>query len=129
MMEADFRALLATGLSDLGAGRINWDEHPQGMTGDYVVLVLIDMTGRHTQQGPDGLQQARVQVDCYSQTSLGARLLATAVRETLDGHRGGRFRGIFFDGLRVAREPDENGGEAIYRASLDFLTHWRESNG
>lgn len=129
MMEAEFRALLVAAMPDLGAERINWDEHPQDETGPYVVLTLVDMTQGHTQQGPDGLEQGRVQVDCWSPHSLGVRLMGHVVRTALDGHRGGGFQGIFFDGLRVARETDENGGEAIYRASLDFLTHWRENNG
>lgn len=129
MMEADFRQLLVAALPDLGPARINWDEQPQGMAGSYIVLQLIDMTEGKTQQGPDGLQQARVQVDCYAEYSADARQLGYAAKAALDGHRGDRFRGIFFDGLRVTRETDENGGEANYRASLDFLTHWRQSDG
>lgn len=120
--------MLIAGLSGMPASRITWGEH-LGAASSYIVLQLIDMAEGHTQQGPDGLEQSRVQIDCFAPDYLGARDLGRDVKALLDFHRGGGFRGIFFDGLRMTRESDENEGEAIYRASLDFLTHWRKNDG
>ena len=127
-MEQDLRALLLAGLTGMTADRLNWGEHPQGAAGPYVVLYLVSWNMGHTQQGPDGLEQARVQVDCYADTFGAARGLARQVMGLLDGYRGGQFQAIFSAGMRMSREADENGGEAIYRASLDFIIHWRNEN-
>lgn len=128
-MEQELRALLLARLPGMTADRLNWGEHPQASAGPYVVLYLVSWNMGHTQQGPDGLEQARVQIDCYADTFGDARGLARQVMTLLDGYRGGQFQAILSAGMRMDRETDENGGEAIYRASLDFLTHWRESNG
>lgn len=128
-MEREFRALLAAGLPGVPVGRINWGEHPQDMAGPYVVLHMISRTGGHTQQGPNGLWQSRVQVDCWSPRFLEMLDMGGAVIRTLDGHRGGLFQGIFFSSMTATREDDENAGEPIFRARLDFTAHWRENHG
>lgn len=89
---------------------------------------LISLNEGHTMQGPDGLQKIRVQVDCYAPNFGDAFDLAGRVKAALDFHRGGGFLGIFFDGMRLPREGGESKGGALYRASLDFLTHWRASH-
>lgn len=124
-MEQELRTLLIAGLPTVPSTRINWGEQPQDEERPYVVMHLISMNEGHTMQGPDGLQQSRVQVDCYAPTFGDARSMAAAVKSALDFHRGGGFLGILFDGMRQTRESGDNAGEAIYRASLDFLTNWR----
>lgn len=127
-MEADLRALII-GASGVAANRVNWGQDPADLRGSYIVLHLIDWLEGHTQQGPDGLNRSRVQVDCYALTWGAARTLGGAVKAALDGYRGGVFRGIFADGMRLTREGGANAGEATYRASLDFIVNWRTDNG
>lgn len=127
-MEIELRALAvtATGLSPL---RVNWGEAGSVDRAPYVVLHLIGMTdGRHM-QGPNRLFRSRVQIDCYAPDFAGAAALRAAVISALDGYRDGILRGVFFDGARQTRESGANAGEAVYRASLDFLVNWRKSDG
>ena len=127
-MEQALRALLLAGLPDMPASRISWGEHAQGAGRPYIVLHLISVTQDHHMQGPEALERSRVQVDCYAPTFGQVRSMAAAVKTALDFHSGGGFLGIFFAGMRQTRESGD-AGEAIYRASLDFLTNWRTSNG
>lgn len=127
-MEQEFRALLLAGLEGVPAARINWGQHLQMAGGPYLVLNLISLNEGRTMQGPDGLEQARVQVDCYALSYGEASSMGRRVKSLLDFYRGGGFRGIMFDAMRHLRESGDNAGEAVYRASLDFLTHWRDEN-
>lgn len=128
-MEQALRALLIAGLPAVPSDRINWGEHPQFGGRPYITMHLISVTQGHHMQGPEALEQSRVQVDCYAPTFGGARGMAVAVKTALDFRSGGGFLGILFDGMRQTRESGDNAGEAIYRASLDFLTNWRTSDG
>lgn len=128
-MEEEFRALLLAGLPAVQSTRINWGQHLQMAGGPYLVIHLIAMSRGHTQQGPDRLERARVQVDCYAADFGTVNGIGRAVRDVLDFYRGGNFRGIFFDTMRQTRESGDTAGEAVYRASLDFLTHWRQPDG
>ena len=134
-METALRALLVAGLPGMSAGRLNWGEHPRDETRPYVTLHLISLREGRTMQGPDGLEQSRVQVDCYAPTFGQAREIGQAVKQLLNHYRGGGFRGVFFDGMRTLREGGDSriiGSDesaAFYRASLDFLINWRNDNG
>lgn len=128
-MEQALRALLAARLPELSDARINWGEHPQDGGAPYVVMHLISVTRDAHMQGPGGMERSRVQIDCYGPTFGAARGLAGKVMGILDFHRAGGFRGILFAGMRQLRESGENAGEAIHRASLDFIVNWRDENG
>lgn len=126
-MEIDLRALLrATPAITALTTAIDWGESPQGATGSYVVLSLASDNEGATMQGRDWLRQSRVQVDCYAPTFAQAVAMREAIMDRLHGYRGGRFRGVFFDGARYFREADE--AAPMHRMSLDFLTHWRAVN-
>ena len=126
-MEVDLRALLrATPAVTTITSAINWGEHPQDAAGPYVVLSLASDNEGATMQGRDWLRQSRVQVDCYAPAFAQAAAMREAIIDALHGYRGGRFRGVFFDGARYFREADE--AAPMHRMSLDFLTHWRAVN-
>ena len=133
-MEADLRALLLAGLSGMTVDRINWGESPQEITTDYIVLHLVSFQEGRTQQGPDGLEISRVQIDCYARSLGGARGMARSVQRALDFYRGGGFLGIFLDALRLPREDPthreggRDAGQPLYHASLDFIVNWRSQN-
>lgn len=125
-MEDDFRALLtgSTAVTALAPpARIVFGRLGQGLALPAAVLDVIDNADGLTQQGPDGLWQGRVQVDCYGGTYAAAKGLADAVAAALNGYRGGRFRGVFLD---ARRDHTESGAvDRPHRISLDFLTNWR----
>lgn len=132
-MEAELRALVVAA-SGLPPSQVNWGVDPNGRRAAYITIHLISQRGGRTMQGPDGLYTGRVQVDCYAPDFAGSRRLGQDLLAALDGHRDRTFRAIFFDAMRTSREggagrdAGENDGEAIYRRSMDFITHWRASD-
>lgn len=125
-MEELLRALL---LNDGGVGahagnRINFGTHPQGQPLPAIVLNTISDLEGYTLSGPEGVSQARVQVDCYAQTYGAAKLLSRAVRSLLSGYQNGALQGVFLAGLRDGREGGSNEAERPYRVSLDFMVHF-----
>lgn len=127
-MEEAFRAyLLATSsVTDICGTRINPVDHPQGLALPAIVYhVASDNVELTLVNGPDGLSQGRVQVDCYGHTYASAKILSRAVRAALDGYRGGSFRMISHTGTRDKREGGSNEADRPYRVQMDFLTYWR----
>lgn len=115
--------------------RINWGQHMATAGGPYIVMHLISLNEGLTMQGRDGLETARVQIDVYALTFGTAIEMGRSLKSLLHGYQGGGFRLIQFSGMRSLREGGAgslqggaNGGEALYRASLDFITHWRNEN-
>jgi hypothetical protein len=125
-MEEAFRALLlASGeVTALAGTRVNWGAHPQGHALPGIVLNVVSDAEGHTLQGPDGLSEGRVQVDCYALTYREAKLLARAARAALDGASGGGFQGVFLAGTRDGREGGTNEADRPFRVSMDFMVHF-----
>ena len=100
-MEADLRALLvgtAAVTALVPEGSILWDAR-NGVPS--IRLALINKSIDLTYAGPDGLNGALVQVDCFASTPDAAHDIATAV-ETLHGLRAGNFRLVKVEGVSGA---------------------------
>lgn len=120
-MEIELRSLIL-GIVDLPPARVNWGSHPQGEQLPSMVMRLIsDVEGYHM-KGADGLSAARVQIDCYATTYGSAKQLANAVRDSLSGHRGGRFQGIFLVAARDTRETEAS--DRPFNCSQDFIINY-----
>jgi hypothetical protein len=130
-MQRAFRAILqgAATVTALCGERVDWGKRPSNDPYPAICLHLIGDGEGHTLQGRDGLSGARVQVDCYGATYAEAGAVAEAVRDALDGYRQDGFRGIFLDARRDNSERGANEADRPFRVTLDFLTHWRSSNG
>ncbi|MGV3579998.1 tail completion protein gp17 [Brevundimonas sp.] len=81
-MEEDLRAHIADdqGVKALVGAHIQWaarDEAPS------IALHLIDTDPGWALKGATGMDQARVQIDCWAETFLGAKAIGTAVRAAL----------------------------------------------
>lgn len=121
-MQAALRTLLGT---VIGEEKIAWGRLAQEAALPALLLHLIGQAEGMTQQGPDGLCRARVQIDCYAHSYEEADALARAVIARLHGYRGGGFRGIF---LADRRDDDDPGAsDRPFRVSMDFKTNWRAS--
>ena len=125
-MEEQLRALLLndSGVSSHVAGRVNFGAHPQGQPFPAVVLATVSDNEGYTLQGPNGVTEARVQVDCYADSYGAAKLLSRAVRSLLSGYQHAAFQGVFFAGSRDSREGGSNDAERPYRTSMDFMVHF-----
>jgi hypothetical protein len=128
MMEEQFRAVLLASapLATLvPADKIVFGDVLQGR--DYPLIAMLTVSGAVgvTMQGPDGLLQARVQVDCYARTMLQAKQIGGAVVGALHCYRGGQFQGIFHESTRDSREGATNEADRPFRTSLDFMAHWQ----
>ncbi|WP_172599796.1 DUF3168 domain-containing protein [Cereibacter sphaeroides] len=69
-MEEALRALLlgTPAITALVDRRVNFGAHPQGEPLPALVLTTVSDREGLTLGGPDGLQQARVQIDCYAES-------------------------------------------------------------
>lgn len=98
-----------------------------------VVTTVSDRDG-YTLGGSDGLNRARVQVDCYADESeVGATTaddIADAVLDLLTGYSGTlgiyTVQGVFRLDRREGQEPRVDGSdEVIDRVSIDLEVHYR----
>lgn len=89
MEEALIRFLLADpALAALVGNRIHWRRRPQSETAlPAIVLSLVGFTGQMTNEGLNGFQNDRVQVDCYGETYLSARAVANRVEALMKAIR------------------------------------------
>ncbi|MFE3839418.1 tail completion protein gp17 [Pseudogemmobacter sonorensis] len=127
-MEIALRALLASSpaVSALAPqSRINWGVHPQGAPLPALVLNVVSGIGSHHYRGPDGLIRYRVQIDAYGASYSSAKGLSEAVRQLLDGHKGGQILGVFLDTIRDHHEA--SAADRPFRVSQDFTIIWREA--
>lgn len=125
-MEEQLRALLLadSGVFSHAAGGVNFGAHPQGQPFPAVVLNTISDNEGYTLQGPNGVTNARVQVDCYADSYGAAKHLSRAVRSLLSGYQHGAFQGVFLAGTRDSREGGSHDAARPYRSSLDFMVHF-----
>lgn len=122
-MEEVIRALLLNDewIAHYAGNRVNFGSHPQGEPFPGIVLNTISDNGGYLIASPDGLNNARLQADCYAGTYGAAKLLSRAVVNLLSGHSGYEIQGVFHVGSRDGREGGTNEAERLFRVSLDFI--------
>lgn len=125
-MEEQIRSLLLndSGVLSFAGTRINFGTHPQGQPLPAIVLNVVGDAEEYTLDGPSGLSQARLQLDCYADGYGAAKGLSRAVRSLLSGYQNGAFQGVFHVGSRDGREGGSNEAERPYRVSMDFMVHF-----
>jgi len=126
-MEEELRALLKADAATaaLVGSRIDWGVRPQGKPLPAVVMNVISDAEDYHMNGPNGLFQGRVQVDCYGLTYVAAKAVSRAVRTALHTYRGGKFQLILHVSTRDSREGGTNEAERPFRVGMDFTTAWR----
>ena len=123
------RALLRAdpAIMALAPGGIEWVTQAEGLAPSFALLTQISGAEGLTQSGPDGLVAARVQIDAWSDYASGADRLARAIRDRLNGYRGGTFNGIFHLSTRDDHTDLEGGGSA-FCVSQDFMVYHRRDD-
>jgi len=121
-MEELMRAALlaSSGVSSLAGSRVNFGTHPQGQPLPALVLNTISDFEGYLIAAPDGMFNARLQVDCYADGYGPAKLLSRAVQTALSGYSGNGIQGVFHVSSRDSREGGSNEADRPYRVSLDF---------
>ena len=133
MMEADFRSLIAsasaiTSLVPASAIRLNFI--PQGVGSKAVAIYRVSGVPGYVMSGPDGLEEARMQVDVRcadSQNAPGsgysaAFAIAAQIKTLLSGYKG-TVGSTYFQmiGQIAERQDSEKPSTDLYhRFSIDF---------
>lgn len=122
-MEEIIRALLLSdsGVSSRVGTRVNFGTHPQGQPLPAIVLNTVSDFEGYLIAAPDGMFNARLQVDCYGTGYGPTKLLSRAVQSLLSGHTGVGIQGVFHASSRDSREGGTNEADRPYRVSLDFI--------
>lgn len=139
MEEAIIAYLLAgAGVTALADTRVFPGARPQQSSLPSVVLTRVDGAPLYADDGEAGLEDGRIQIDCWGRTYTDAKQLARAVVDRLSAFFGTvslnvdtspapavTFQYIMLDSERDFRESGSNAAEYLYRTSLDF-TCWKE---
>jgi len=122
-MEETLVALLlnAQPVSILVGKRVYWLEREQGSAFPAVVLHRISGGRDYHMQGPSGLVQSRIQIDCWALKYSDAMKVSRAVRGVLSGYSEGDLQGAFIESERQSVEKETDGAQRYHRVSLDFM--------
>lgn len=127
-LETDLVARLKAdaALSPLVGARIYADAFPKDPTYPAIVYQLISRNDDYTQDGPSGLVDRRIQIDCYAAGKVAVIDLSDKVIASLNGYRGvmggTAVRGVFLDNERDQFPQDLlSAGKRPYRRILDFI--------
>lgn len=131
MEEAIIARLLGTsGVAALVGARVYPGSVPQGEAMPAVVINVISGGPLYADDGEVGLDNVRIQIDCWGETYSSAKLLAREVRESLSAFSGTvdevTFPYILLDTIRDMREGGGNQTEYLFRTNMDFIV-WSET--
>lgn len=122
-MEELLRARLAASspLAVLVGSRIQWGLREQASGLPAVTLFKVSGGPLYSDEGEVGLDEHRVQVDCWAESYGDATAVAREVREQLSGYHDANFRYISLDAQRDLTEGGANQAVYEYRISMDFI--------
>lgn len=124
-MEELLRALLLAGspspLAALVGDRVQWGSRDQASGLPAVTLIKISGGPGYADDGEVGLDEIRVQIDCWASTFSGATALARVVRDQISAYHDNDFRHIALDASRDLREGGSNQADYEFRTSMDFI--------
>ena len=102
--------------------QVDWGLRPQGKAVPAIGLGLVSSPRDYTMAGADGLQQYRVQADCYGQTFKAAKEVAAIVIATVEP-AAGNFLGSFLLAQRDSEVVTDAG--VMFVRSLDIAINFR----
>jgi len=132
MEEAIIQRLLGTaGVSAIVGTRVFPGSVPQASSLPAIVINTISGGPQYADDGEIGLDETRIQIDCWAETYSAAKLLGRQVRASLSAFVGTVdgvvFPYILLDVIRDMREPGANQSEYLYRTNMDFIV-WSETS-
>lgn len=126
-MEEALRSLI---VSDAGVGalvstRVYWRQAPQSVDADFINLTRVSGQRDYHMASPSGLENSRVQADCWASSYSAAKAIARAVANAVSGYKGTvggkRLQGVFIDSERDDDFETTGGRETRFRTSLDLI--------
>lgn len=131
-MEADLIGMLLADPTVAGivGARVYPFSIPQGAPMPAITVFRITGGPEYADDGEIGLENPRVQIDCWGDTYTAAKALSVAACALLSGLRdvtfgATTFRYIMIVDVRDLREGGANSEAYRYRTSIDF-TIWNE---
>lgn len=115
--------------------RVRLYRSEQSDTEPRMVIHQISGDHKHHMTAATGKAIARIQLDCYGTSPVGAEALAEVVRQALDGFRGVMNSGVFIsmchlDSERSSYTPPLEGGSpegGVDVVQIDYLIGWSVS--
>lgn len=131
-MEEDLVARLVAdaGVSAVVGGAVSWFERNRDDPLPVLVLTKVSPGRDYTHGGPDGLDGPRVQFDCLGRTGEEALALKRAVvacMEPSDTVGDTLFHNAFLEGETWISQGEQDGGEALFQLTLDFIFYHEET--
>lgn len=125
-MEEAFIAhlLAASGVTDIASTRVFPFSRQQGSALPAITVQRISGAPLYADDGETGLENVRMQVDCWAMTYGSAKLLGRAATDAFSAFSGTvsgvEFQFVTLEAERDEREVGANAAEYLYRVSLDF---------
>lgn len=129
MEEALVARLVALGTA--AGDRISWGAPARGDALPYTVLSRVSLVEEWTHDGPDGLDQSRVQFDHYAATAEDAMAVARAMKPAMQS--AATVAGVKFHPAELADfegptdEGEQDGGAPLWRVRNDFQFYHEET--
>ncbi len=121
IMEAVIGQLVAdAGVGALVADRIYPGAAPQGATSPLIVVNTVSIVPGYADDGETGLDQTRIQIDCYASTYTASHTVSTAVRAALSAAFTPEMLYPELDVVRDLRDTGTNETAYQFRRSMDF---------
>lgn len=118
----------ASAITSLVGTRIWPGSVPQGEALPSLVVNRISGRPLYADDGETGLEENRVQLDCYGLTYTDAEALRAAVQSTLSAYvADATFPYILLDVTRDMRDGGSKETEYPFRISMDFIIWYRSA--
>lgn len=100
---------------------------PQGATMPLIRYQKVSGVRDHVLTGPTGLARPRIQVEAWAETYSGAKSLAAAIREALDGYIG-TAASVAIGSCLIESERDIYESElGVHRVVQDYMIYHKEN--
>lgn len=121
------RLSTSVAVAALVSTRIYPQKIPQEAALPAVAYARISALRVKAHAAPTGLARARMQVMCVARSYSDVKVLATAVRKSMEGVMG-TVGGLVIQGSWLETDADEYGdAEGLYSVRQDFMVWYREA--
>lgn len=117
------------GVSAIAGQRVSWFGRVRGDGLPALVLGKVSAGREYDHAGPDGLDSPRIQIDCIANTAAQTVALKRAVLACMEPAAtvgDTKFHNAFLEGEIWIDDSEQDGGEALFQLSLDFIFYHEE---